>query len=127
MEKPNAEPGDDKMIWGLEWDGRFRLKSAYNFAANLEEEEDAEEGNWKALWRWKGPNRIKHFLWLVLHGRVFTNKERARRNITTNSNCNHCKDCEESIEHIFRGCEKAKNLWETFRCKLTTTDANKSF
>ncbi|CAL1410505.1 unnamed protein product [Linum trigynum] len=122
MEKPRPELGEDKMIWGLEQDERFQLKFVYNLIANTEDE-GAEEGTWKALWRWKGPSRVKHFLWLVLHGRLFTNKERVRRKMATNSNCTYCKDTEETMEHILRNCVKAKAVWDRFRHKLAATNA----
>ncbi|CAL1399429.1 unnamed protein product [Linum trigynum] len=41
-EPPNAELGEDKTIWGLEADGRFKLKSAYYLAATGDEGEDAD-------------------------------------------------------------------------------------
>ncbi|CAI0424495.1 unnamed protein product [Linum tenue] len=44
---PNPELGEDKTIWGLERDGRFRLKSAYYLAAADEEEEETNETSWK--------------------------------------------------------------------------------
>ncbi|CAL1376041.1 unnamed protein product [Linum trigynum] len=82
MKTPKPELGEDKMIWGLERDGRFRLKSPYYLTANNDEEDVVQ--SWKLLWKWKGPNRIKHFLWLVLHDKLFTNRERTRRKIATN-------------------------------------------
>ncbi|CAI0456412.1 unnamed protein product [Linum tenue] len=122
---PKPELGEDKMSWGLERDGRFRLKSAYMLAANLEEEQEMQK--WKNLWKWRGPSRIKHFLWLILHDRIFTNKERARRGITTNANCNICRDKEETTEHILRSCERAKVIWEKFRNMLTARNMNLPF
>ncbi|CAI0429938.1 unnamed protein product [Linum tenue] len=70
---------------------------------------------WKKLWKWKGPSRTKHFLWLVMHDRLLTNKERVRRKMTADGNCSHCKDVEETTEHILRKCSKTAAIWEKFR------------
>ncbi|CAI0476266.1 unnamed protein product, partial [Linum tenue] len=70
MEAPKLNLGEDKTIWGIERDGRFSLKFAYKLAAGaLDDEPDKD---CKLFWRWKGPNRIKLFLWLVIHDRLFT-------------------------------------------------------
>ncbi|CAI0383668.1 unnamed protein product [Linum tenue] len=99
----------------MEKDGRFRLKSAYNLV--VEEEDNAPDRCWKDLWKWKGPNRIKHFMWIVLHGRLLTKKELTRRKITTNSHCNLCPDQEETIDHILRNCSKARVVWDKFQSR----------
>ncbi|CAI0409094.1 unnamed protein product [Linum tenue] len=106
----------------MEKDGRFRLRSAYNLVAG--DEDDEPGSRWKDLWQWKGPNRIKHFLWLVMHGRLLTNKERTRRKISTNSQCNFCKDQDETIEHILRSCSRAKSIWDKFNDKCVANSMN---
>ncbi|CAL1408577.1 unnamed protein product [Linum trigynum] len=72
MEPPKDDPGEDKCIWGLERDDRFRLKYAYNLAAD--HLDPTGETFWKEFWKWKGPRRTKHFLWLVMHDHLLTNK-----------------------------------------------------
>ncbi|CAN1845613.1 Putative ribonuclease H protein At1g65750 [Linum perenne] len=52
--------GADRITWGLERDGKFRIRSAYTLAA--EDEAETREGVWKTIWQWKGPQRIRHFL-----------------------------------------------------------------
>ncbi|CAI0547898.1 unnamed protein product [Linum tenue] len=113
---PNPEL-EDKMIWGLEKDGRFRLKSAYNLVVNINSE--GESPRWKAIRQWRGPNRVKHFLWLARHKRLFSNKERTKRKIT--------RDEEELVEHILRSCTKAKLMWGRFKEKIMVKDHNIPF
>ncbi|CAL1384527.1 unnamed protein product [Linum trigynum] len=125
MEVPNAQLGEDKTIWAMERDGRFRLKSAYALAAGLDEADDDQ--SWTKLWKWKGPNRVKHFLWLVMHDRLMTNKERAKRKLTDNQNCSQCKDVEESIEHILQQCPSAKLTWIKFKDKLKVNRTGMDF
>ncbi|CAI0626807.1 unnamed protein product [Linum tenue] len=97
METPAQDLGEDTTIWGLESDGRFIFKSAYLLAANEIGKEALPD--WKELWRWKGPSRVKHFLWLVLYNRLLTNHERAKRNMTADS---FCKACEGEDLRIFK-------------------------
>ncbi|CAI0384106.1 unnamed protein product [Linum tenue] len=108
METPARDLGEDTTIWGLERDGRFRFKSAYLLASN-ETGNDPELG-WKELWKWKGPSRVKHFLWLVLHNRLLTNYERATRNMTSDTNCKACDGEIETTEHILRHCRKTEGV-----------------
>ncbi|CAI0543162.1 unnamed protein product [Linum tenue] len=104
METPKHGLGEDTTIWGLEHDGRFRLKSAYLPAAN--EIDMTDDQGWKELWKWSGPSIVKHFLWLVMHNRLLTNQERTIRKLTNDGSCKACNDGLETIEHIPRKCKK---------------------
>ncbi|CAL1413103.1 unnamed protein product [Linum trigynum] len=117
METPKHELGEDKMIWGIERDGRFRLSSAYKLASD--QLDSTMDPLWEKLWKWKGSARAKHFLCLAFHDRLLTNKERKNRKLTDNGNCSHCPDQEESVEHILRGCKKVERTWVNFRPYLT--------
>ncbi|CAN1136535.1 hypothetical protein LINPERHAP2_LOCUS9519 [Linum perenne] len=55
MSSPVSDAGEDQITWGLERDGRFRIRSAYSLVA--EDVEEPTEGLWKIIWRWKGPQR----------------------------------------------------------------------
>lgn len=74
--KPLSEGLEDAPRWGLANDGQFSLKSAYLslYGAGL----DCGDGEelFKDVWRWKGPQRIRTFLWKVAHGKLLTNLER---------------------------------------------------
>ncbi|CAI0378812.1 unnamed protein product [Linum tenue] len=124
-EPPKEDLGEDKCIWGLERDGRFRLKSAYKLAAD--QLDATEDDLWKNLWKWPGHSRTKHFFWLVLHDRLLTNKERLKRKLTTDGTCRHCKDAEETTEHIVRSCSKTKSIWGKFRSRVTCKDETLPF
>ncbi|CAI0385208.1 unnamed protein product [Linum tenue] len=125
MEAPKAGLGEDRTIWGAEKDGRFRLRSAYNLVVDEKEEEPMDV--WKQLWRWNGPNRVKLFLWLVTHDRLLTNAERKKRQLTSNDECNFCKDEVETTEHIIRRCKKAGGIWNHFSSKVTEKNTNIDF
>ncbi|CAN1342707.1 Putative ribonuclease H protein At1g65750, partial [Linum perenne] len=95
--------------WGLEKDGRFRIRSAYDLLG--EHEGRRRDVDWELVWRWKGPNRIKHFLWLVAHDRLLTNEERRKRTWTEDGSCSRCGHPQETVLHVLRDCSAAVNTW----------------
>ncbi|CAN1279411.1 Putative ribonuclease H protein At1g65750 [Linum perenne] len=105
-----AGAGEDRITWGLERDGRFRVRSAYLLAA--EEEGDTLDPIWRLIWKWKGPQRIRQFLWLVAHNRLLTNSERRRRHLAEIGSCQVCPGQEESVLHVLRDCPLASATWE---------------
>ncbi|CAN1162405.1 Putative ribonuclease H protein At1g65750 [Linum perenne] len=99
------------MIWGPDPKGKFSIKSAYEIL-DCSSLEDA--GNtWRIVWKWEGPSRIKHFLWLVAHERVLTNGERCRRHIAQDSSCYRCSGVQEDLLHVVRDCTLAREVWRS--------------
>ncbi|CAL1398112.1 unnamed protein product [Linum trigynum] len=120
---PDPELGEDITTWGPEVDGRFRLKSAYKVVVEWLQNEEEDGANptsppkWKEIWKWKGPNRIVHFLWLVAHDRLLTNVERKRRKLTTDDRCCFCNAGPENAEHVVKNCPRAKQVWNILGIK----------
>ncbi|CAN1845257.1 Putative ribonuclease H protein At1g65750 [Linum perenne] len=110
MLPPRPDRGEDSWVWGLESNGKFSIRSAYELICKPEN--IWPEVDWKLIWKWKGPSSIQQFLWLVSHERLLTNCERNRRQLTTNSNCPRCRAEEETILHVLRDCNFAKQVWE---------------
>ncbi|CAN1129383.1 Putative ribonuclease H protein At1g65750 [Linum perenne] len=109
MTPPRADCGSDCRAWGLEDDGVFSVKSAYYM---LREIEGRDSGStWKKIWKWEGPNKIRHFMWLLNHGKLMTNVERGRRRLTDNLECPHCRGVNEDLNHVFRECSFAAQTW----------------
>ncbi|CAL1406269.1 unnamed protein product [Linum trigynum] len=94
MEPPKPDLGEDTSIWGIERDGSFSFKLAY-YLVNEDLESEADS-SWKLFWKWRGPNRIKLFLWLARHERLMTNVKRAKMKIPPSNNCGHCLVNEET-------------------------------
>ncbi|CAN1847923.1 Putative ribonuclease H protein At1g65750 [Linum perenne] len=101
MTPPRQEAGADMLVWGLENNGRFTIRLAYDLLKD--HRTDARSNNWQKIWHWNGPNKIKHFMWLAVHGKLMTNMERMRRGIADQST--------EDINHIFRSCRVARDIW----------------
>ncbi|CAN1766118.1 Putative ribonuclease H protein At1g65750 [Linum perenne] len=109
MTPPRAGAGDDTLVWGLEDNGRFSIKTAYALLQDLRL--DDRDKKWKRLWDWQGPNKIKHFMWIVMQGKLMTNLERTRRHISNSDTCTVCGRGAESLDHLFRYCDVANAVW----------------
>ncbi|CAN1744017.1 Putative ribonuclease H protein At1g65750 [Linum perenne] len=109
MGPPKADGGEDDLIWGPEPKGHFSLKSAYDIRAAVCN--PSQSNIWRIVWKWQGPSRIKHFLWLVTHDRLLTNAERHRRHISDTDSCRLYNNVSESALHIFRDCHFARSVW----------------
>ncbi|QHO15365.1 Putative ribonuclease H protein [Arachis hypogaea] len=99
--------GQDTLTWELTNDGEFAVSSAYSALAQHEEEQDQV---WTLIWRWKGPHRIKVFLWMVVHKKILTAKRRARM-FQKNPSCHKCDSVKESVLHVLRDCPWTSRVW----------------
>ncbi|CAN1787613.1 Putative ribonuclease H protein At1g65750 [Linum perenne] len=88
MEPPNPNGEEDELIWGPDPKGQFSIKSAYDILASCRSE--PRQNLWSSIWKWQGPSRVKHFLWLAAHDRLLTNAERHRRHMTNDDKCHIC-------------------------------------
>jgi len=77
----------DQALWIADSSGRFTIKSALKL---IRISEGTTAVNWKWIWKMWLPQRIKMFLWLILHCKVLTNEERFRRQMSTNPGCALC-------------------------------------
>ncbi|CAI0409373.1 unnamed protein product [Linum tenue] len=117
IDPPRRDAGEDLTTWGMEADGKFRIKSAYTVAADWLGKEDnvpdqvQARPKWKQIWKWDGPHRIRHFLWLAFHNRLLTNCERKRRKFCHQDSCDTCNSAPESTEHVLRQCAYATQVW----------------
>lgn len=46
-----------------------------------------------------------------MHGRLLTNQMRLIRNFSDSNICPRCKTAREDMDHLLRGCSKAKTIW----------------
>ncbi|CAN1142701.1 Putative ribonuclease H protein At1g65750 [Linum perenne] len=100
------------MIWGPDPRGKFTVSSAYEILAADQSESD--QNLWKQIWKWQGPNRVRHFLWLVGHNRLLTNEERRKRHMTNEGGCRLCPSIAKDSLHVLRDCKAAKTFWKEF-------------
>lgn len=73
------------------------------------------EGNnqfeWKKIWKLDLPPRVKHFLWLTCHGRLFTKEACFKRHLSSTASCPRCGAATETILHLLRDCPSSRAIW----------------
>lgn len=106
---PHVLSGDDTLAWNGSTDGSFSTSLAYNFlltARNL-------QANllYNVIWSWKGPERVRFFLWKAARGILMTNQIRHRRGLTNSDLCPVCQQFSENPLHLFRDCGTSRSVW----------------
>ncbi|CAL8098739.1 unnamed protein product [Prunus armeniaca] len=99
----------DTQIWSVTSDGMFSVKFAYGI---LFRNFGRSDPGLDILWKLRVPPKLKFFFWLVLKGRILTNEQRARRQLTSDPSCNFCDGFSESIVHLFRDFPRANEVWK---------------
>jgi len=72
---PKDTDGLDNIGWGGTNTRDFTIQSAYD---SQNSRAQPIQGDWKALWSWKGPHRIQTFMWTASHERCLTNYCRSK-------------------------------------------------
>ncbi|KAL5780912.1 hypothetical protein ACOSQ2_011649 [Xanthoceras sorbifolium] len=103
-----------------ESEGSFTIKSAYTsfFYRGL-----GDQWKFDIVWKIRVLHKIQCFLWLVAHGKILTNEQRAIRGIGGgggggaggDSNCPKCETGCENLEYLFMGCNYSYNIWKDCR------------
>ncbi|CAL5371541.1 unnamed protein product [Camellia sinensis] len=107
IQPPRNNGGRDKPRWRKSPDGDFSTSSAYDLIMQSQ----SLENNWVWLWKLKIPPKIKSFLWLILIGKLMTNRIRHTRGYSDNPNCPSCETVED-LDHLLQLCPYATNIWK---------------
>ncbi|KAF7824182.1 putative ribonuclease H-like domain, reverse transcriptase zinc-binding domain-containing protein [Senna tora] len=70
-----------------------------------------KDPTWSKIWSWRGPQRVKSFLWLLYSNKLLTNASRRKRNLTDDEMCQICQAGAETCLHVVRDCDVAKRFW----------------
>jgi hypothetical protein len=97
--------GRDIFTWDLHRHCNFTAQSMYQYLIN----QDTPFVN-KFLWKLKIPLKIKIFLWYIQRGVILTKDNLVKRNSSESKKCCFC-DLNETIQHLFFGCQHAKTIW----------------
>ncbi|KAF7823171.1 putative ribonuclease H protein At1g65750 family [Senna tora] len=106
---PSCVVQGDHVAWRHSSDGVFSTKSAY--LAITKEDGTVRHSFWKLLWKWKGMEKVRSFLWLCGHDRLLTNVARKRRGLAATDVCARCNGAAEDLLHTLRDCAKARCIW----------------
>ncbi|CAI0547219.1 unnamed protein product, partial [Linum tenue] len=105
-----AEEADDVRVWRWSERGDFTLRTAYELTNPVASTTQAQPV-WRTIWKAPTMQRVRSFLWLMNHDRLFTNAERGRRHLTTEKGCKICGADLETTIHIIRDCPFARATW----------------
>ena len=95
--------------WNLTSSGDFSTKATYQSWKSLNWPNSSKL--WTEPWRAPVTQRIHTFTWLIVKERLLTNSERYRRHKTSDQQCPRCNSCLESIDHVFKLCPLAAEVW----------------
>ncbi|KAH9725610.1 putative ribonuclease H protein [Citrus sinensis] len=105
---PSDLLGPDQFYWSHSNKGNFSASSAYNVIRSPDI--SLQDTSWNMVWKWQGPQGVKVFIWLALHGRLKTKAEIARRHMAINTECDRCGAPVEDILHVLRDCMGTKAM-----------------
>ncbi|KAL4390453.1 hypothetical protein AHAS_Ahas03G0146600 [Arachis hypogaea] len=63
-EPPKLSGEKDTLSWKLTSNGEFSIASAYK---KLTGQQETNNKIWNTIWKWKGPERVRTFMWLTIH------------------------------------------------------------
>jgi ribonuclease HI len=105
---PNEEFGNDDRVLAGGNGMQFSVSAMYRKLSDFSN--GNEDSKWRKIWSVNAPERVRSFLWLMLHGRLLTNALKSKMRLC-HAMCNFCSDIEESILHVMRDCPKAREVW----------------
>ncbi|KAL1148305.1 hypothetical protein V6Z11_A10G116700 [Gossypium hirsutum] len=106
---PHSNSGSDRVIWVRSSSRAFSIRSAY--WALKEPYWNSLDENWKSIWKYPEPQRVRFFLLLASQQKLLTNSERVRRGIGHSTSCALCGYEIEDLSHVLRDCSFAKDVW----------------
>uniref|UniRef100_A0A2N9GNN9 Reverse transcriptase domain-containing protein n=1 Tax=Fagus sylvatica TaxID=28930 RepID=A0A2N9GNN9_FAGSY len=116
-------PRNDKIVWLLEKNGLFSVKSAYNLCQNLPNtNQNAVE--WSKIWKLKAHERSKMFLWRIAANVLPTKDLLAKRVGNMDTLCNLCNEEVETCSHLFFKCNVARAIWYGCKWSLRSDEIN---
>ncbi|CAJ2636059.1 unnamed protein product [Trifolium pratense] len=97
---------DDKLVWKLEQDGVYSVRSAYKQCVNDAGYQDRHgvAGQWNNIWHAKIPPKVKNLIWRIGRDVLPTRKKLNSRGVQCPMHCVVCNDGDEYSTHILFSC-----------------------
>jgi hypothetical protein len=105
---PNTSHEEDVMLWPGTNTGQFTVAAAYHLIAG--DISNNVDKKWHQIWKLDSMERIRVFIWLLVHNRLQTKARLARWQLG-NSFCDRCTQFDETTLHVVRDCPTAVNIW----------------
>ncbi|KAJ1424972.1 Reverse transcriptase zinc-binding domain [Sesbania bispinosa] len=108
----NLEAGHDSTLWSASPDGMFTVKIVVQAINNWMP--GSHSPLFKRIWSSPCPEWIRTFIWLLENNALLTNSCRVRCHMTDSDVCPCCSQNSESVLHVIRDCQWAKQVWIQF-------------
>jgi hypothetical protein len=95
-------------LWSGTSKGAFTVSATYQLLTG--DTMKQAEKKWAQIWKIEGIDRIKVFLWQLVHDRLLTKSHLARWNISSPLYHN-CNQFVETTTHVVRDCKVAVYVW----------------
>ncbi|KAK2355577.1 hypothetical protein QL285_092977 [Trifolium repens] len=105
---------DDKLVWKLEHDGIYSVRSAYKHCVITagNQERHGVAGQWNHIWRAKIPPKVKNLIWRIGRDILPTRKKLNSRGVQCPVHCTVCDDGDEDIMHVLFVCPRSVQCWQ---------------
>jgi hypothetical protein len=110
---------EDRPAWHFDKKGLFPLKSAYKVAVqrrhyelnrNAASSEQRSAGDdvfrWDKIWDMEVPNKVKMFMWRLVHYSLAVRRNLIRRGMKEDTLCPMCHRLDEDVGHLFSNAKK---------------------
>ncbi|GAU13938.1 hypothetical protein TSUD_262650 [Trifolium subterraneum] len=106
---PCEENGSDEPVGICSNSNGFSVTIMYEQLCGIVRD-NVESNNWIKVWKLNVPERVRCFVWLLLHDRLLTNYRKSRMGLG-HAMCNYCGDLEETTLHAIRDCALIIPFW----------------
>lgn len=113
---PHGSLEEDALAWNGSVDGTFSTSQAFSYI--LKSRDLHAQDIFSYLWKWRGPERVRIFLWKAARGILMTNQVRLRRRFSDSDLCSICNQSPESALHLFRDCGEARAVWRNLKVDI---------
>ena len=103
-------PVTNTIRWGHRLSGTFSVKESYDiFSAPLDNQATPI---WNHIWKASHCPKISHFLWLLMHRRILTWENPARKGFQGPSRCCLCNEQYKTIDRLLDTFPFISSLWD---------------
>jgi hypothetical protein len=105
---PSEENGCDEPVGICSDNNGYSVTAMYEQICGIQREN--ADTIWSKVWKLNVPERVRCFIWLLLHDRLLTNYRKSRMGLG-HAMCTHCGNVVETSLHAIRDCALVTPLW----------------
>ncbi|KAL4356853.1 hypothetical protein AHAS_Ahas09G0128200 [Arachis hypogaea] len=102
--------GEDMICWLPSSTGIFSIKSTY---LTIHQSNPSSDFPFDKISKFKFPQRLRDFTWLLSQNGLLTNENRARRRLTEVADYPRCPNNSDTLLHVMRDCPFISRTWKS--------------